>query len=89
MLHGRMIYGHMLSGAMVLCRLSKVKDGSTNLKCHPRYFPWGGYGEVEINANSVKKSWVIVVSENCLVEVTPLRNWPEFVRILPFTPMQL
>ena len=28
------------------------------------------------------KLWVIVVSEFCLVEVTPLRNWPAFVSFL-------
>ena len=29
-----MVLGHMLT----------VKDGSTNVKCPPRYFPWGGGG---------------------------------------------
>ena len=42
MLHGQMMHGQMLIGQMVLGHLSTVKDGSTNLKCPPRYFPWGG-----------------------------------------------
>ena len=42
MLHGQMLHGQMLHGQMVLGHLSTVKDGSTNLKCPPRYFPWGG-----------------------------------------------
>ena len=42
MLHGQMLHGQMLRGQMVLGRLTTVKDGSTNLKCPPRYFPWGG-----------------------------------------------
>jgi len=43
----------MLHGQMVLGNLSTVKDGSTNLKCPPRYFPWGGgLGKVEINAGA-------------------------------------
>ena len=41
MLHGQMLHGQMLHGQMVLGHLSTVKDGSTNLKCPPRYFPWG------------------------------------------------
>ena len=44
MLHGQMLHGQMLHGQMVLGHLSTVKDGSTNLKCRPRYFPWGGGG---------------------------------------------
>ena len=40
MLHGQMLHGQMLHGQMVLGHLSTVKDGSTNLKCPPRYFPW-------------------------------------------------
>ena len=44
MLHGQMMHGQMLIGQMVLGHLSTVKDGSTNLKCPPRYFPWGGGG---------------------------------------------
>ena len=47
MLHGQMLHGQMLHGQMVLGHLSTVKDGSTNLKCPPRYFPWG-WGIVEI-----------------------------------------
>ena len=46
MLHGQMMHGQMLIGQMVLGHLSTVKDGSTNLKCPPRYFPWGGGGVV-------------------------------------------
>ena len=46
MLHGQMMHGQMLHGQMVLGHLSTVKDGSTNLKCPPRYFPWGGGGVV-------------------------------------------
>ena len=42
MLHGQMMHGQMLHGQMVLGHLSTVKDGSTNLKCPPRYFPWVG-----------------------------------------------
>ena len=45
MWHGQMFYGQLhqqiLHGQMVLGRLSTVKDGSKNLKCPPRYFPWG------------------------------------------------
>ena len=41
MLHGQMLHGQMLHGQMVLGHLSTVKDGSTSLKCPPRYFPWG------------------------------------------------
>ena len=44
MLHGQMMHGQMLHGQMVLGHLSTVKEGSTNLKCPPRYFPWGGGG---------------------------------------------
>ena len=44
MLHGQMLHGQMLIGQMVLGHLSTVKDGSTNLKCPPLYFPWGGVG---------------------------------------------
>ena len=40
MLHGQMLLGQMLHGQMVLGHLSTVKDGSTNLKRPPRYFPW-------------------------------------------------
>ena len=53
----------MLHGQIVLGHLSTVKDGSTNLKCLPRYFPWGGGGggdgwrKVEINAISAQHSW--------------------------------
>ena len=68
MLHGQMLYGQMSHGhgQIVLGHLSTVKDGSTNLKCHPRYFPWGGGwgsgwggggGKVEINAISAQQSW--------------------------------
>ena len=60
MLHGQMLHGQMLHGQMVLGHLSTVKDGSTNLKCPPRYFPWGGgggWGKVEINAISAQHSW--------------------------------
>ena len=58
MLHGQMMHGQMLHGQMVLGHLSTVKDGSTNLKCPPRYFPWGGgWGKVEINAISAQHSW--------------------------------
>ena len=60
MLHGQMLHGQMLHGQMVLGHLSTVKDGSTNLKCHPLYFPWGwggGWGKVEINAISAQHSW--------------------------------
>ena len=46
MLHGQMLHGQMLNGKMVLGHLSTVEDGSTNLKCPPRYFPWGGGGVV-------------------------------------------
>ena len=42
MLHGQMLHGQMLNGKMVLGHLSTVEDGSTNLKCPPRCFPWGG-----------------------------------------------
>ena len=42
MLHGQMMHGQMLHGQMVLGHLLTVKDGSTNLKCPPRYSPWGG-----------------------------------------------
>ena len=42
MLHGQMLHGQMLQGQMVLGLLSTVKDGSTNLKCPLRYFPWVG-----------------------------------------------
>ena len=42
MLHGQMLHGQMLHGQIVLGHLSTVKDGSTNLKCPPQYFPWGG-----------------------------------------------
>ena len=42
MLHGQMLHGQMLHGKMVQGHLSTVKDGSTNLKCPPRYLPWGG-----------------------------------------------
>ena len=58
MLQGQMLHGKMLHGQMVLGHLSTVKDGSTNLKCPPRYFPWvDGWGKVEINANSVQLCW--------------------------------
>ena len=58
MLHGQMLHGQMLHGQMVLGHLSTVKDGSTNLKCPPRYFPWGGgWGKVENNAISAQHSW--------------------------------
>ena len=60
MLHGQMMHGQMLHGQMVLGHLLTVKDGSTNLKCPPRYFPWGwggGWGKVEINAISAQHSW--------------------------------
>ena len=60
MLHGQMLHGQMLHGQIVLGHLSTVKDGSTNLKCLPRYFPWGcvgGWGKVEINAISAQYSW--------------------------------
>ena len=62
MLLGQMLQGQMLHGQMVLDHLSTVKDGSTNLKCPPRYFPWGwgwvdGWGSVEIIANSVQLCW--------------------------------
>ena len=40
--HGQMLHGKMLHGQMVLGHLSIVKDGSTNLKCPPWYFLWGG-----------------------------------------------
>ena len=40
MLHGQMLHGQMLHGQMVLGHFSTVKDGSTNLKCRPWYFPW-------------------------------------------------
>ena len=43
-LHGKMLHGQMLHRRMVLGHLSTVKDGSTNLKCPPRFFPWGGGG---------------------------------------------
>ena len=39
MLHGQMLHGQMLNGKMVLGHLSTVENGSTNLKCPPRYFP--------------------------------------------------
>ena len=45
MLHGQMMHGQMLIGQMVLGHLSTVKDGSTNLKCRPLYFPRGVGGE--------------------------------------------
>ena len=58
MLHGQMMHGQMLIGQMVLGHLSTVKDGSTNLKCPQRYFPWAcGFGKVEINAISAQHSW--------------------------------
>ena len=57
MLHGQMLHGQMLHGKMVLGHFSTVKDGSTNLKCPPCYFPWGWVGKVEINANSVQLCW--------------------------------
>ena len=60
MLHGQMLHGQMLHGQMVLGHLSTVKDGSTNLKCPPWYFPWGdggGWEKVEINAILAKHSW--------------------------------
>ena len=59
MLHGQLLHGQMLHGQIVLGHLSTVKDGSTNLKCPPRYFPWGGggWGKVEINAISAQHSW--------------------------------
>ena len=58
MLHGHMLHGQMLHGQMVLGHLSTVKEGSTNLKSPPRYFPWGGgWGKVEINAISAQQSW--------------------------------
>ena len=41
MLHRQMLHEQMLHGQMVLGLLSTVKDGSTNLKCPPQYFPWG------------------------------------------------
>ena len=46
MLHGQMLHEQMLHGHMALGHLSTVKDGFTNLKCPPRYFPWvlGGGG---------------------------------------------
>ena len=47
MLHGKMLHRQMLHGQIALGHLSTVKDGSTNLKCPPRYFPWG-WGKVEI-----------------------------------------
>ena len=60
MLHGQMLHGQMLHGQMLHCQivlghLSTVKNGSTNLKCPPRYFPWAG--EVENNAISAQHSW--------------------------------
>ena len=62
MLHGQMLHGQMLHGQIVLGHLSTVKDGSTNMKGPPRYFPWGGgwvggWGKVEINAISAQHSW--------------------------------
>ena len=58
MLHGQMLHGQMLHGQMVLGHFLTVKDGSTNVKCPPRYFPWGGrWGKVEINVNSVQLCW--------------------------------
>ena len=42
MLHGQLLHGQMLHGQIVLGHLSTVKDGSTNLKCPPQHFPWGG-----------------------------------------------
>ena len=42
MLHGQMLHGQMLHSQMELSHMSTVKDGSTNLKCPPRYFPWRG-----------------------------------------------
>ena len=60
MLHVRMLHGQMLNGKMVLGHLSTVKDGSTNLKCPPQYFPCGGGGgwvKVENNAISAQQSW--------------------------------
>ena len=60
MLHGQMMHGQMLIGQIVMGHLATVKDGSTNLKCPPRYFPWeggGGWGNVEINAISTQHSW--------------------------------
>ena len=43
--HNQMLHGQMLYCQMVLGHLLTVKDGSTNLKCPPRYFPWGVGGE--------------------------------------------
>ena len=48
MLHGQMLHGQMLHGQMVLGHLSTVKDGSTNLKCRPWYFPWVGGGKLKL-----------------------------------------
>ena len=47
------MHGQMLHGQMVLGHLSTVKDGSTNLKCPPRYFPWGG-GVVWVGGEKLK-----------------------------------
>ena len=57
MLQGQMLHGQMLHGQIVLGHLSTVKDRGKNLKCPPRYFPWGGGGGVEINAISAQDSW--------------------------------
>ena len=57
MLHGQMLHGQMLHGQIVLGHLSTVKNGSTNLKYPPRYFPGGvWWGKVEINAISAQPS---------------------------------
>ena len=69
MLHGQMVHGQMLHGEMSLDHLSTFKDGPTKLKWPLRYFPWGdGWGNVEINANSVScatnpKSFYLYSSE--------------------------
>ena len=57
----QLLHGQILHGQIVLGHLSTVKDGSTNLKCPPRYFPWGvgggGWGKVEIYSISAQHSW--------------------------------
>ena len=55
--NGQMLHGQTLHGQVVLGHLLTVNDSPTSLKCPPRYFPGGGGGGEEINANSVQLCW--------------------------------
>ena len=79
MLHGQMLHGQMLHGQMILGHLSTVREGSTNLKCPPQYFPWGAGvgGELklllsQLSIDGTGLSW------NCGWALQ-LHFWPEVI----------